>query len=273
MVQNQPSDQKIQEFYDIVSPLYRDLWASHIHHGYFPTGSESKEEATEELIKVLAEVSSLRPGSKVLDIGSGIGGTSIWLSRHFHCDVTGITISPKQCEMAEDTASGLDRKPKFLIMDANHLTLTGTFDALWAVEVLSHLRDHLNFFRTSRQLLRTGGRVCIAAWMKAEKLTAQEEMEFIRPIEEGMYCTLSTPQKYLGLLDETRFKVVHFEDISPKVKKTWEIGLNIIKDKSVWGFAARHGREFLRHLRAFRSMKRGYEEEKFLYGIIVAERP
>ena len=56
MVQSQPSNQKIQEFYDVVSPLYRDLWASHIHHGYFPTGSESKEEATEELIKVLAEV-------------------------------------------------------------------------------------------------------------------------------------------------------------------------------------------------------------------------
>ena len=128
---------KCSLIYDAASPLYRDLWASHIHHGYFPTGSESKEEATEELIKVLAEVSSLRLGSKVLDIGSGIGGTSIWLSRHFHCDVTGITISPKQREMAEDTVSGLGRKPKFLIMDANHLTLTGTFDALWAVEVLS----------------------------------------------------------------------------------------------------------------------------------------
>ena len=272
-MKNRPSNQKIQEFYDVVSPLYRELWASHIHHGYYLSGRESKEEATERLIKVLAEVSSLRPGSKVLDIGCGIGGTSIWLSQYFHCYVTGITISPKQCEMAEEAASGLDKKPKFLTMDANCMTLTGSFDAVWAVEVLSHLRDHPNFFRKSHQLLRPGGRVCIAAWMKADKLTAQEEMEFIRPIEESMLCTLSTPKKYLRLLDEAQFKLVHFEDISPKVKKTWEIGLNIIKDKSVWAFAARHGRKFLRHLRGFRSIKRGYEEKKFQYGIVVAERP
>jgi tocopherol O-methyltransferase len=271
-VGNQPSIQEIQGFYDVVSPLYRDLWAGHIHHGYYPSGRETKEEATEGLIRFLAEASSLKPGAKVLDIGCGIGGTSIWLSQNFGCEVTGITISPAQRKMAEEAASGLVRKPEFLLMDANRMTLTESFDAIWAVEVLSHLGDHLHFFRKCHFLLNPGGRICIAAWLKAENLTAREEREVIRPIEEGMFCALSTSERYLKLLDESRFKLVRFEDISPRVKQTWDIGLKIIRDKAVWAFAARHGMEFLRHLRGFRRMKRGFEEKKFVYGIFVAEK-
>ncbi len=267
-----PSNQEIQEFYDVVSPLYQKLWAGHIHHGYYLTGRESKEEATEGLMNYLAEVSSLRPGARVLDVGCGVGGASIWLSRRHRCEVTGITISPVQREIAEEAASGLEGKPKFRVMDANRMTLTGPFDAIWAVEVLSHLSDRPGFFRKCRGLLSAGGRVCAAAWMKAEGLTAREEAEFIRPIEEGMLCALSTSREYRRLLDEAGLSVVHFEDVSPRVEKTWEMGLDIIGDKAVWAFAARNGRGFLRHLRAFRSMKRGYAEKKLRYGIIVAER-
>ena len=45
---------RIARHYDELSPLYRDLWGSHIHHGYWKVGTETKEEAQEQLITEFA---------------------------------------------------------------------------------------------------------------------------------------------------------------------------------------------------------------------------
>jgi hypothetical protein len=37
---------RIIQHYDELSPYYRDLWGVHIHHGYWKTGRETKEEAS-----------------------------------------------------------------------------------------------------------------------------------------------------------------------------------------------------------------------------------
>ena len=72
---------QVKEHYDLASPMYKKLWGNHIHHGYYITGKESKEAATENLIRILVKRSQLKRNSKVLDVGSGIGGTSIWLAK------------------------------------------------------------------------------------------------------------------------------------------------------------------------------------------------
>ena len=69
----------IREFFDLASPYFKQLWGEHIHHGYWISGKESKEEAAQNLIDLLIEKSRLKPKSKVLDVGCGIGGTqSTW---------------------------------------------------------------------------------------------------------------------------------------------------------------------------------------------------
>src|SRR3989344_937216 len=111
---------RIKEHYDKVSPYYQKLWGNHIHHGYYITGKESKEEATENLIKLLVSKSRIKNNSTVLDIGCGVGGTSVWLAKNYGCKVTGITISPIQVEIAKKLCANkkLDFKPDFLVADA-----------------------------------------------------------------------------------------------------------------------------------------------------------
>jgi tocopherol O-methyltransferase len=72
----------------------------HIHHGYFITSTETKELAQVQLIQLLLARSSLHQGSSVLDVGCGIGGTSRYLAQNHGCQVTGVTISGRQVEMA-----------------------------------------------------------------------------------------------------------------------------------------------------------------------------
>ncbi len=52
--------QKIQEHHDLASPYYEKLWGQHIHHGYWITGKENKEEASQNLIEVLINKSGLK---------------------------------------------------------------------------------------------------------------------------------------------------------------------------------------------------------------------
>ena len=147
----------IREHYDRVSPLYKDLWGPHIHHGYFPTGTESREAAVENLIKLIVERSGISNGSRVLDVGCGLGGTAMWLAEKMDCNVTGITISPVQVEIATKMSKHLRTKPDFRLGDANRLSVSTSFDAIWAVEVLAHLSDRPEFFKRASRLLLPGG--------------------------------------------------------------------------------------------------------------------
>jgi len=74
---------KIIEHYDLVSPYYRSLWGEHLHHGYWIRGDESKEQAQLQLIEHLARLSKVKPGSDILDIGCGLGASSLYLARNY----------------------------------------------------------------------------------------------------------------------------------------------------------------------------------------------
>src|SRR5205085_8325745 len=143
----------VQEHYDLASPYYEKLWGKHLHHGFYQTGEESKEEAAENLIEFLVERAGIREGARVLDVGCGIGGTSAWLSERLGCEVTGITISPIQIRMATEATRHLSNRPTFMLDDANNLSVNGSFDIVWAVEVLSHLYNRGEFFRRMSRLL------------------------------------------------------------------------------------------------------------------------
>jgi tocopherol O-methyltransferase len=92
--------QKIRDLYDRTSPYYQSLWGAHIHHGYWISGEETKETAQNQLIEHVARAAGLGPGCKILDVGCGFGGSSIYLAKKYGAEATGITISPIQVEMA-----------------------------------------------------------------------------------------------------------------------------------------------------------------------------
>lgn len=263
---------KIQEHYDLASPYYKDLWGPHLHHGYYETGKESKAEAAEQLIKLLVQRANFPKGVRVLDVGCGIGSTSIWLTQNMGCKVTGITISPVQVEMANEAASRLTNKPKFLLHDANDLKVADTFDVIWAVEVISHLSKRAEFFKRAAKLLVTGGIVCEAAWLKDEELSRVDEKKYIRPIEEGMLVDLPNLTEYKDHLDSNNLRLRYYEDISKKVAHTWDACLEIAKDRALWRLAYEHSKEFVSFLKSFKAMRNGFKSGAFRYVLMISEK-
>ena len=149
--------------------LLERLWGEHIHLGYYSSGKnnidfrEAKEQFVHELVK-WGDLDKLPKGSRVLDVGCGIGGSSRILAKHYGFNVTGITISPAQVKRARElTPEGLNCN--FQVMDALNLRFEdGSFDAIWSVEAGAHMNDKKKFADEMLRTLRPGGYLALADW-------------------------------------------------------------------------------------------------------------
>jgi len=261
---------RIIEHYDLISPYYRSLWGEHLHHGYWIRGDESKEKAQLQLIEHLAQRTSVKPGSDILDIGCGFGATSLYLAKHFNAAVTGITISSVQLEMAIQAAATQHLDVKFLLMDAEAMNFQKQFDVLWSVESISHYQNLQGFFASAAKLLKPGGSFAITDWFKKENLTRAETRKFIEPIDKGMMVELKVMNDYEHFLTSNGLQIMHRERLNKNCAKTWDLCLDIIKNKKFWGLAITYGPDFVSYLKGFEAMRAGYASGNFVYGLFVA---
>ena len=87
--------QEIRGHYDLSTPFYRLLWGPHIHHGLWEA-QESPREAQLQLTERLATLAGIAAGQQIIDIGCGMGASSIHLAKTRGCRSFGVTISPLQ---------------------------------------------------------------------------------------------------------------------------------------------------------------------------------
>jgi len=261
---------RVIEHYDVVSPYYRSLWGEHLHHGYWIRGDESKDKAQIQLIEHLAELANIKPGSHILDIGCGFGATSLYLAKNFNASVTGITISPVQVEMAKCAAAEQHLNANFFLMDAEAMRFDQQFDVLWSVESISHYQDREEFFASAAKFLRPGGTFAITDWFKKENLSPAETRKLIEPIEKGMFVELQVMDDYERYFHSNGLQILHREILNKNCAKTWDLSLEIIKDKNLWALAAKHGTQFITYLKAFQAVRSGFASGNFVYGLFVA---
>ena len=269
-----PNDKrKIVEHYDAISPYYQSLWGDNIHHGYWIRGNESKEQAQQQLTEHLAGLANVQPGNTVLDIGCGFGGSSLHLAKKYKAHATGITISPVQVEMAKKAAAEARLDAQFFLMDAEELDLPQQFDLLWSVESISHYHDRRAFFANAARFLKPDGVFALTDWFKKGDLSPAQTRKFIEPIERGMFIELETMDDYESYLVESGLQIVQKQDLSRECAKSWDLGMDIIRDKSFWALAAKLGKDFVTNLKSFRAMRAGYASGNFVYGLFIARKP
>jgi MPBQ/MSBQ methyltransferase len=157
--------------------LLESLWGDHIHLGHYGTPPrpatavdfrQAKAAFVHELVR-WSGLDQLPPGSKVLDVGCGIGGSARILARDYGFDVLGISISPAQIARAQAlTPAALDHC-RFAVMDALALDLPdGCFDAVWSVEACPHMPDKQRYADELLRVLRPGGRLAVADWNRRD---------------------------------------------------------------------------------------------------------
>jgi phosphoethanolamine N-methyltransferase len=133
--------------------------------GYVSTGGP---ETTDYLCEKLGP--ALKPGVRVLDVGSGIGGAAIHLAKTYGASVTGIDLSPEMIEIARERCreEGAPESVTSLLGDILETPLEGPFDVAWSRDALMHIPhpQKPRLYARIHELLRPGGQLVITDYAR-----------------------------------------------------------------------------------------------------------
>lgn len=131
----------VAHHYDLSDTLY-DLFLCPDRQyscAYYISQDDTLEDAQEQKKRHIAAKLLLRPGQRVLDIGSGWGGLALHLAQNADVDVTGVTLSTEQHQYASRRAddAGLNERVRFLLQDYRHEH--GRYDRIVSVGMFEHV--------------------------------------------------------------------------------------------------------------------------------------
>jgi cyclopropane-fatty-acyl-phospholipid synthase len=131
----------VEHHYDLSNELYELFLDSGMNYscGYFRSPDDTLDEAQQNKLRHIAAKLDLRPGHRVLDIGCGWGGMSLYLAEHFDVEVLGVTLSTEQQQLATARARerGLDHRVRFDLCD--YRNVTGPFDRIVSIGMFEHV--------------------------------------------------------------------------------------------------------------------------------------
>jgi cyclopropane-fatty-acyl-phospholipid synthase len=145
--------------YDIDYRIYRLFLDCDLQYScaYFEDSNASLDDAQLAKKRRIAAKLLLRPGLKVLDIGSGWGGLGLDLARSCKVSVVGINLSDEQVRIAQQRALAEGLSCEFRIQD--YRKVSGKFDRIVSVGMFEHVgkRYYDAFFRKCHDLLADDG--------------------------------------------------------------------------------------------------------------------
>ncbi|HEY9846438.1 MAG TPA: methyltransferase domain-containing protein [Candidatus Caenarcaniphilales bacterium] len=189
-------------------------WGEHIHLGHYGSPPQRKDflaaksDFVHEMVR-WGNLDQLPPGTTVLDVGCGIGGSSRILARSYGFAVTGITISPQQVKRAQQlTPKELD--VQFLVDDAMALSFPdASFDVVWSIEAGPHMPDKAVFAKELMRVLKPGGILVVADWNQRDNrqkpLNFWEEPVMRQLLDQWSHPAFSSIEGFSELLEATGF--------------------------------------------------------------------
>ncbi|WP_314245029.1 SAM-dependent methyltransferase [Streptomyces sp. DSM 40907] len=152
---------------------------------------------------------------RLLDIGCGLGGTSLYWAQEHGASVTGLTVAAEHIPIVRHLArrAGVGERVKPVLADVHDLDETCAYDAVYANES-SGYTDRTRLFEVVAKALEPGG------WFGIQEhfVGRSAWREFI----DGYYRTrLGLRGEYLAAAEAAGFDLVHEEDVTDSVAEFW----------------------------------------------------
>ena len=221
------SSKDIATYYNVSEDHYMYFWdlnQSHaLHYGYWDTSTKTFREALANINKVLSVRAAITEGTKVLDAGCGIGGSSIWLAKNKQANVIGITLSAKQAARANAYVKelGLDDNTQFQVQDFTNTNFEdASFDVVWAIESVCHAANKEDFIKEAYRLLKPGGQLIMADFFIVEEGDAEGQKE-IAAWGHGWAVPFFEKQSvFFEMLKRNDFKNIQMVDSTQQIVKS-----------------------------------------------------
>ncbi len=202
-----PSRKVTQQFLDSAQYLSSSILQYEAVYGedfVSPGGNEVAVELIEQL--------DLAPGSRVLDVGCGLGGSAFVMARQFGLYVDGIDLSKNMLALANAKllAYGLSDRVNLEWGDCLELDRPEYYDAIYSRDVFLHIRDKKRLFSALNMALRPGGQLLFTDYCCGQKPWRDD---FYTYVEDRGYSLHALPD-YAGLISKAGFERVAYLDLT-----------------------------------------------------------
>ncbi len=164
-----------------------------------------------------AKTLNISNSSQVLDIGSGIGGTSRYLAWKYGCQVTGVELQ-EQLHLVGMQLNEVTNMTDHIQLMQGDFTDIGSlpiadhsFDAWVSLMVFLHIRDRSTVFQNCARVIKPEGRFYIEDYYAAQDLPEGDR----QALAEVVACPyLPSREQYLEDLKEAGFQDIEFVDMA-----------------------------------------------------------
>jgi tocopherol O-methyltransferase len=274
--------QRIQQFYDASSGLWEDIWGEHMHHGYYGadgTEQKNRRQAQIDLIEELLNWAGIEGAENILDVGCGIGGSSLYLAAKFQAQATGITLSPVQAARATERAkeAGLSGRSQFLVANAQAMPFDdNSFDLVWSLESGEHMPDKTKFMQECYRVLKPGGTLIMVTWCHRptdETPLTADEQKHLEDIYR-VYClpyVISLPE-YEAIARQLPLNNIRTADWSVAVAPFWNVVIDsAFTPQAIIGLLLA-GWTTIQGALSLGLMRRGYERGLIKFGLLCGNK-
>jgi len=175
----------------------------------------------------LVDLAHVTGEDRVLDAGSGVGGTARYLARRFGCHVDTIDLTPEYCDTSRwlNSLTGLSGKIDVHEGDVLELPFPdGCFDVVFSQHVQMNIADKARLYAEAWRVLAPGGR--LALW----DVTAGPVQPLLFPVmwaESAEASHLVSPEDLREFVEKAGFEIGAWNDLtaeSTEFMRAWAAG-------------------------------------------------
>ena len=206
-------------YYDLVTDFYEFGWGSSFHFAPRVPG-ETLLASLARHERYIAHVLELGPGMRVADIGCGVGGPLMEISRFTGAKIVGINSNAYQIERARKLTqqAGLTHLAEFLNCDFLNVDAPDeSFDSAYSIEGTCCAPDKVSVYGEVFRLLKPGARFAAYEYCVTDRFDPQDpkHLELKADIQlGGGLLIIDTLQTVSDALSAVGFEVLETRDLA-----------------------------------------------------------